>query len=178
MIGAHATPGPLRFTATWLSSRAHNPGGELVALAPAVWLLRGSRHWLPVSVLDTGRFGVDEAGGPERPTSGELAWQAGAACAGRPEADTEFFGRRAQQAFPPTMLAATKALCHSCVVERDCLTWALSSTHRLADGYVVVGERYGVWGGTTRRQRLKMFERIERGTAVTAIVNEVLDASA
>ena len=172
MIGASITPGPLASTAGWISPGAASSQGELIPLGGWVWALRNSRHWLPVSVLDTGRFGPDTAVAPDRPDAAGLAWHRTAACVGRDQ--TEFFGRPAQQPFPPTALARTRALCHSCPVERECLHWALSSTHRLADGYVVTGERYGVWGGTTRRQRLVMLERIRHGTPVTAIVTEVL----
>jgi len=176
MIGANLRPGPLVIRANWISRHRRTHGGRRVRIAADVWLLHGGRHWLPISALDTGRRGDDEAGELDRPGSGQLAWQAEANCAGRPEADTEFFGRNgAAQAFPPTELARTKALCVACPVRRQCLVWALTSQHRLADGFVVTGERYGVWGGTTRRQRLGMFARIEEGTPVETIVKEVLE---
>jgi len=173
MIGDSVTPGPLAYSAPWISKR-RSVAGERVQLSHAVWLLVHSRHWLPLSALDSARFAPQEVAGPARPDAAALDWHAEAACAGRPEADREFFGKKATQAFPPTELARTRAICYSCPVQRECLTWALTSTHRLADGYVVTGERYGVWGGTTRRQRLAFFERIEAGTPVPTIVAEVM----
>lgn len=44
--------------------------------------------------------------------------------------------------------AAAKAVCEPCPVRADCLSWALRN-----------GERHGVWGGTTARERYQLARR-------------------
>jgi hypothetical protein len=63
----------------------------------------------------------------------------------------------------PTVLAAARALCASCPVQRICLTHALTKP-----------ENYGIWAGTSGRQRDKLIERIEAGESVAAVVDECL----
>ncbi|GAA3751916.1 WhiB family transcriptional regulator [Salinactinospora qingdaonensis] len=41
--------------------------------------------------------------------------------------------------------ALAKAICRTCVVQRECLRWALRA-----------GEAHGVWGGTTPEERRSM----------------------
>jgi WhiB family redox-sensing transcriptional regulator len=67
------------------------------------------------------------------------SWWLTAACKDR---DTELFfpegrGRRSR-----VQEAAAKAVCEACPVQRRCLEAA-----------VVLGERYGIWGGLTERER-------------------------
>ena len=62
------------------------------------------------------------------------AWMADALCLEHPEVN--FFPARGQS------IAAAKALCGRCLVQRECREYAL------ADDTIV-----GVWGGTTTRQR-------------------------
>ena len=67
------------------------------------------------------------------------AWMAGAICA---QTDPEvFFPERAER----IKASDAKAVCSRCPVKDACLNWALDN-----------GERYGVWGGTTERQRRKL----------------------
>lgn len=64
-------------------------------------------------------------------------WDARAACA---DMDPAIF-------FPPVgrSCALARAICAGCPVKRECLDHALAT-----------GERYGVWGGTTVRERRRM----------------------
>jgi WhiB family redox-sensing transcriptional regulator len=75
--------------------------------------------------------------GQRSSVSPPTAWQGQAACYGL---DPELF-------FPATEEGASLALsfCAVCVVRQECLDWALWQ-----------GERYGVWGGTSERQRRLM----------------------
>lgn len=72
-------------------------------------------------------------------------WQEDAACR---EHDTEFFffeDREQGEERSPNRNALAKAICSSCPVMRACLEHALS-----------VPESYGVWGGTTPKERARM----------------------
>ncbi len=70
----------------------------------------------------------------------ERPWVAYAACRG---ADADLF-------FPGNDLNPREALkiCRACPVREECLEYALSAR-----------ERYGVWGGTTARERRRMLRR-------------------
>lgn len=57
-----------------------------------------------------------------------------------------------------TPLKAAKAICNDCVVQEDCLEYALEN-----------GEKFGVWGGTSERQRRSI--RKARNIANRAISN-------
>jgi WhiB family redox-sensing transcriptional regulator len=67
----------------------------------------------------------------------EYAWQGKAACKGT---DTELF-------YPEVgaSIAPAKAVCASCLVRNMCLDFALSHN-----------EKFGVWGGTSERQRRRL----------------------
>jgi WhiB family transcriptional regulator, redox-sensing transcriptional regulator len=73
-----------------------------------------------------------------------LDWQVDAACRGT---DTNGFyladGERAKRA--RRREASAKAVCGTCPVVRDCLSWALDTA-----------ERWGVWGGTTPEERAEL----------------------
>ncbi len=75
-----------------------------------------------------------------RPLEEMLAWQDRAACSG---VDPELF-------FPAKgeSLAPAKAICAGCPVRVECLEYAL--THN---------ERYGIWGGTSERERRRLRRR-------------------
>ena len=73
--------------------------------------------------------------GVERPAMGE--WRKRAACIGL---DPEIF--YPEPSFPPD---EARKVCASCPVSAECLDYALTSN-----------ERFGVWAGTTRRQRREM----------------------
>lgn len=66
------------------------------------------------------------------------AWQADAACAGAPN-PALWFPTRGQA----TVLA--KAICRGCPVRVECLDHALAN-----------GEKWGIWGGTSERERRKI----------------------
>lgn len=71
------------------------------------------------------------------PTADSEPWVADAVC---PQADAELF-------FPDPGLKATgaKAVCAECPVQAECLEFALRN-----------GERHGVWGGLSERERSKL----------------------
>lgn len=147
-------------------------------LAPGIWIIT-ERQWWPASVLDTGVLAPVPEVEPVRRVLPFPPWHAQAACAG---ADPElFFGiEDADMATEPLALSGAaleqaRAYCHRCPVARECLTWALTSRHHLSDGFLAVGERYGVWGGTTQRQRERqLWPRIRAGAEVEAVVDECL----
>lgn len=72
----------------------------------------------------------------------------GAACRDLPEADKSIF-------FPPPGTAYKRALriCKSCPVKAECLEWAL--TWELRDDH----EFYGIYGGTTARERERLYRQ-------------------
>ena len=74
------------------------------------------------------------------PTEEEQPWSAMAACRGF---DSAIF-------FPGQDGNAEPALrvCESCFVREDCLEYAIETR-----------QRYGVWGGTTERQRRRILRR-------------------
>lgn len=67
------------------------------------------------------------------------AWMGDAVCA---QTDPEvFFPEKAER----VKASDAKAVCSRCPVKNACLEWAINN-----------GERHGVWGGTTERQRRKL----------------------
>ena len=78
-------------------------------------------------------------------TDMENAWQLVGNCVG---VDPDLF-------FPERGASTkeAKAVCHGCSVREDCLEYALS-----------VGERFGIWGGLSERER----KRIRRQRMLTA----------
>lgn len=52
-------------------------------------------------------------------------------------------------------LAPAKAICANCIVRDECLEWALDE-----------GERFGVWGGTSERERRKLRRARREATRV------------
>jgi WhiB family transcriptional regulator, redox-sensing transcriptional regulator len=76
-------------------------------------------------------------------------WQADALCAELPEAEADalFFPERGQSS------KAAKALCAKCSVRAECLAYALEG-----------GDRFGIWGGTSERER----RRLRRGRKTEA----------
>lgn len=74
----------------------------------------------------------------------DFTWQADAACRG---IDTAlFFPERGE----PT--AEVKAVCRACPVREACLTYALDAR-----------EKWGLWGGSSERQRRRMRKGTGRG---------------
>lgn len=79
---------------------------------------------------------------------GDRDWRHRAACH---DLDPELFfpvGVRLD-AMRQTKLA--QAVCHSCPVQRECLTWAMDS-----------GQEYGVWGSLSENQRRALKRRNSR----------------
>lgn len=73
---------------------------------------------------------------------GTLTWQERGRCR---DLDTELFYPSSDNESPvqrQSREAAAKAVCGGCPVRSECLAWALAS-----------GERFGVWGGKTERER-------------------------
>jgi WhiB family redox-sensing transcriptional regulator len=80
-------------------------------------------------------------------------WHRDALCVG--ERDELFFGASEPDIRPPYNLAdikRAKAMCGGCPVAAACLRSALQNR-----------EEYGVWAGTTRKQRRKMLAAIDSG---------------
>lgn len=73
---------------------------------------------------------------------GTVSWQERGRCRDLdvelfyPSSDDESFDQRHMRE------TAAKAVCGSCAVQAECLAWALAS-----------GERFGVWGGKSERER-------------------------
>jgi WhiB family redox-sensing transcriptional regulator len=87
-------------------------------------------------------------------------WHTAAACTDLP--DTLFFGSENEwPTIRPIELARVRAVCHSCPVRWACLTWALTK-----------GEEYGVWAGTTGRDRARLQKRIAAGASVAELVQQ------
>ena len=94
----------------------------------------------------------------------QIAWHARARCRGM---DHElFFGTddvTDRPSLTPTTLSEARAVCQACPVRRPCLTWALR-----------LPERYGVWGGTSGRDRMKLRLRLGAGATIESLVDECL----
>lgn len=77
------------------------------------------------------------------PISEERPWLVFAACR---DADPDLF-------FPANREEAEQALaiCASCPVQPECLSYALEA-----------GERFGIWGGLTEKERRKRLRKLQR----------------
>lgn len=81
--------------------------------------------------------------------SGSPGWYALAACANKPM--HWFFGHDEDSQRPKLNIAElerARKVCFSCPVQEECLSWALE--HH---------EEFGVWGGTTGRDRAKWWRK-------------------
>jgi WhiB family redox-sensing transcriptional regulator len=84
---------------------------------------------------------------PDDPRGGSTSWMAGGACH---STDPELFfpisvtGRAVQQ------VNSAKAVCGGCTVSNTCLSYALQTMP------------HGIWGGTTREERIAMRLRLVR----------------
>ncbi len=87
--------------------------------------------------------------GPTYLGTGDLTWQARAACRG---IDTETFFLPDSMRGPRKVAreTAAKAICQGCPVITNCLNWALA-----------VAEPHGVWGGTTPQERTELTANIQ-----------------
>lgn len=154
--------------------------GKRVELAPGFWIVREVIAW-PVSVLDTAALRpIDPTIAPTPRQFPFPDWHLDAACRGTaPESDDIFFGTNDAErpTLTPTAMKAARAFCSGCIVIRECLTWALSAetgTYSFGE----TGEQYGIWAGTTGRQRLALWDRMKAGATLDQIVTETLGAPA
>lgn len=153
-------PHPVR-GAKWMCTRPpyRPPIQGRIRLADGVWIITRQQR-APV-------------GSDIRITSRRLdppEWMAQGLCAQlTPDySDTLFFGVE-RRAAPGALIAAASAarqICLRCPVAVTCLTSAL-----------VDDERYGVWGGTSGRQRAKLRIRMEKGAVVEDLVTEYLSSA-
>jgi hypothetical protein len=81
-------------------------------------------------------------------------WQVEAACAG--SAVDDWFPTSETT---PDKLAATLAVCSACPVRRSCLAFAL------------LGQEYGIWGGTTKNQRDQALHAVAVGEHIDAVLD-------
>lgn len=133
-------------TSPWHPAVAQ-PRARYLQLAPGVWSLRSPR-WVHAGALDShGSLpapDVDEDAVRQRSWP-VPDWHTWALCGGMSFAT--FFGAANDER--PTMkrseIAYARGTCAGCPVKRECLDWALAKN-----------ERFGVWGGTSGRQRTRM----------------------
>lgn len=128
-------------------------------LAPGIFIVRRTVAW-PVSVLDVARhLPWDKDIEPVKRKFPFPEWHARAACVGTEDADVVFFGAEDEENVPgrPPGQFQRKArtICRTCPAQRECLTQALTQP-----------EHFGVWAGTTGRQRARMRERLKAGGQV------------
>lgn len=85
-------------------------------------------------------------------------WRAEAICASGDIETAVFFSDM------KSSIETAKEICASCAVRSDCLEYAMSA-----------GEKFGVWGGLTvkERRRLSRYRAQERGHAVIVSANSV-----
>jgi WhiB family redox-sensing transcriptional regulator len=155
-------------TLKWLSPGPRKrTGATRVPLATGVWVVP-NKSWLPVSALDIGELvPVPDVTPSYNRNRRPDDWTERGLCSQLPttQSDNLFFGIERREA--PGRLAAAvnkaRAICAQCPVAAACLTNAL-----------VRDERYGVWGGTSGRQREKMRLRLLAGATINELVYEVL----
>lgn len=134
------------------------------------WVRTAGRQFPPHRVrrIGHGVFVIDPAAGPVAPAKRVLPyieWHARAACRGVPDADTLFFGvdDASRPPLPPRFIRRVRAICASCPVQEPCLTQALATP-----------EPFGIWAGTTGRQRVALRQRVKDGESVEQVVDEWL----
>lgn len=138
------------FTLSWMNHPS-TVLGTIEQLAPGFFVVRVQR-WLSVTVLDRNADLplaplIDT---PRRPLPFS-EWHNRAGCRGM--GWDQFFGddqSGRQPSLHPAVLKQARKVCKACPVARDCLVWALTNP-----------EDYGIWGGTSGRQRKAMKELAE-----------------
>lgn len=135
-------------------------------LAPGIWIVTQTIAW-PASALDIAAHLPWVEPEVEPISRGHLIprWHDQAACNEVPNADDLFFGLddEGHPPLPPRYFRAARAICEQCPVIRKCLTQALGQP-----------EHFGVWAGTTGRQRVPLRARIKAGESVESLVDEWL----
>lgn len=173
-------PGPLVNTVWMQVKPIPTNQGKRFELAPGFWIVREVTAW-PVSVLDTAALRpLDTSVEPVPRQFPFPDWHLEAACAGTaPSSDDIFFGVDDEErpALTPSAITAARAYCKICPVARECLTWALSA-QTATYSFDGEGERFGIWAGTTGRQRAELRLRMRRGVSVELIIQETLGAPA
>lgn len=165
------TAGLVLDTPAWMTA-APTPirtGSTRFELAPGIWIVRQARWW-PVAVLDTGLLPAPDLTIEPVPRQFPFPdWHTAAACLAHPDGDALFFGVDDKNHPPlaPTAIESARSLCRGCPVAVTCLTWALEAR-----------EEFGIWGGTTGRQRAKLQKRRRLGATVEGLVSECLPAPA
>ena len=166
-------PGPVLDVSVdmrWLSAPPEGDSpGDRVQIALGVWTIR-YRHWSTPGGVDTAADLPDlPDADPPAPRSrySQASWHGRALCRKLPLDLSEplFFGTEDRQAPEDLIVAVETArrVCAVCPVEQECLTYALE--HDM---------RYGVWGGTSGKQREKMRLQIATGVRITDLVDRWL----
>lgn len=145
----------------WQEAPRSAPHGKRIRnLAPGVFLLR-TREWVHAAVLDT-HANLPEVSVGEVDPHREWPipeWHEWALCGGMDFAT--FFGAVNDER--PTMkrseISAARRICSACPVKRECLQWALGT-----------GEDFGVWGGTSGRQRARMRAVMKAGASQDEVI--------
>lgn len=100
--------------------------------------------------MPRGRSTMQSRAGVDERDDNELSWQRLANCLGL-DPDVFFPERGAST-------REAKEVCRSCVVRAECLDFAVAN-----------GERFGIWGGLSERERRKVRRaRISQGGAASA----------
>lgn len=167
----YAIAGPVaeNWTPLWVRPPARRPSGRRVRLNRGVYVIQPGR-WSSPSVLDIAAdLPVITDAEPRRHSIPMPDWHRYALCNGVEDADVIFFGVDDQErpALPPTAVKKARAYCAACPAARDCLTWALSNN-----------EEFGIWAGTTGRQRRALKARLKAGATVEELVDECLTTAA
>jgi WhiB family transcriptional regulator, redox-sensing transcriptional regulator len=78
---------------------------------------------------------------------GRPLWQKGGACRPEPDATPEELNRNSNIFFPErgSSTKEAKSICAFCPMNQECLDYALMN-----------GEKHGIWGGTSERERRKI----------------------
>lgn len=146
----------------WMRPATLTEQVEWFLVAASLWVIPIPR-WVSAADFDTAseipQAEVDPSDirrfWPEQP-----AWHEHALCATpeakriREELDPLFFGvdDLERPALPPSAVAAAREVCDGCTVRVECLFSALEND-----------ERFGIWAGTTGRQRSKMRASLRTG---------------
>lgn len=129
--------------------RPQVPPGRHVALAPGVLLLR-AYVVRSTSVLDSAMHLPPIEVEPTQRSVEPPAWHEWALCNGM---DQKRFFDEDRKSRVGAMKEA-RAICRACSVAGDCLLWALE-----------MKEEFGIWAGSSGRQRAGMLERVKAGEA-------------
>ncbi|GAA2497142.1 WhiB family transcriptional regulator [Terrabacter carboxydivorans] len=99
---------------------------------------------------------VDRTGGPDLADLAPRRWHDRGACNGR--SPSLWLDDYAQPAF-----SFAVAICRTCPVQRTCLAAAL-----------VFDDAYGIYGGTTTRQRATLARRLRKGDTLGQVLDDAL----